>query len=1323
MKRKLEKASPPPENGQSTLYRNLPVGVFYQRADGKVTDMNPEAERILGVGPNHMSDLDSIGSTLKAIRDDGSDFPPEDHPGMLSMRTGKPVRNQLMGVYFPGETAYHWVNFNAVPQFIPGKKKPYQAIVVVNDATERRQVIDALRRREEQYRLITDNVQDVIWKLDVASSRFTYVSPSVERLRGYTPEEVMSAPMSEALTPDSQRIVQKALAERMAEIRSGGGSHRFVATQIDQPRKDGTVVHTEVFSTLITDAQGELREVMGITRDITERLQAEKALTESYAVLNAIIDSTTDMIWSVDSQAYGLTRFNQAFLDYFLRDRGIRIELGMRPEDLFPTQDYVQLWRRFYERAMTEGPFSTEYSTYKHTRILQLSFNPLKRENEVFGVSVFARDITERNQMEDELRESEIRFRALSENSLTGIYIIQDGRFTYVNRSMAAMFGYETDDLTDTDPLRVIHPDDRALVAETMRRRLAQEPVGSPSELRGICKNGETITIEVLGTRIILHERPAIIGNLTDITERKKTEAALRAANERFLQLADSIQEAFWMRDADQQKIIYISPAYATIWGRTCEGLYRNSDEYIETLLPEDRPILLSALNRQAEGERTEAEYRVQRPDGSIRWIWDRSFPIVDDAGKLVRTAGVALDITEEKKARDQLEELTRDLEKRVADGTVEVRKSEATYRALFESSNDGIFLISADGEPNRANQRAIDMLGYTPDEFHQLIRCEETAAAAPGRTADADARFAAALRGESVPLFERTFTAKDGRRIHTEINLSPVRDVDGKVVLMQCVVRDVTPRKKAEQELRESRDQLSAANTSLEKASHLKDEFLASMSHELRTPLTGILGLSEALQMQTYGALSEKQAKALKNIEYSGRHLLELINDILDLSKIEAGRLDMQFEPCSVADICQSSLQLVKGMARQKNQNVSFSINPASITVRADARRLKQMLVNLLSNAVKFTPEGGALGLEVQAKSEEKAVLLTVWDKGIGISPREMDRLFKPFVQLDSSLARQYAGTGLGLSLVHRMAKMHGGGVTVESVVGEGSRFTIRLPWHTGLTQPLPPAHAETISLNKVLVVEDIELDAERVRRFMQEAGIRKIVIQPMAEEAFGQAVEWHPDAILLDLHLPDGFGLNLLAQLKGDERTRDIPVIITSIEERRSEARKLGVSGYLVKPFSLLDLRTELEKAAALVRPAEPETITGKAGAGPLVMIADDNELIVETLSDFLEAKGYRVAAALDGFALLNRAAEVHPDIMLVDIQMPGMDGLETIRRLRAHADPAIALAPIIAVTALAMTGDREKCLSAGATEYLSKPLQLQELVAVIQDLLDRE
>jgi len=523
----------------------------------------------------------------------------------------------------------------------------------------------------------------------------------------------------------------------------------------------------------------------------------------------------------------------------------------------------------------------------------------------------------------------------------------------------------------------------------------------------------------------------------------------VKTSLERFEQLAATLQEGFWVNDLVTKKFEFIGSAYEKIWGIPDSEFNKNASVFLNSILPEDRRILFEAIDRNHINETTDCDYRIMDTSGGIHYIWDRSFPVVDESGAVIKRTGVCSDITELKKTQEALEELNHGLERRVEERTRELNEREALYRGLFENSNDAIFLLSPEGKGVRANQKALELLGVGEEEFMAMSAAELDAMTPRELQPDEENRVERLLRGEELHPYERVFISRSGRRTETEISLSMVRDMRGQGFIIQSVVRDITERRKAAESLRRSLVELEAANVELEKASRMKDEFLASMSHELRTPLTGILGLSEALQLQTFGALSERQAKALRNIEESGRHLLDLINDILDLSKIEAGKFDLQPESCDVASICQASLQLTKGIAHQKRQTVEFRMEPESIRIVADPRRLKQIIVNLLSNAIKFTPEEGSLGLEVAGDPAGRTVEISVWDRGIGIAPEDLGKLFKPFTQIDGRLARQFSGTGLGLSLVHRMAELHGGSVKVASEPGKGSRFTVVLPWN----------------------------------------------------------------------------------------------------------------------------------------------------------------------------------------------------------------------------------------------------------------------------------
>ncbi len=299
-------------------------------------------------------------------------------------------------------------------------------------------------------------------------------------------------------------------------------------------------------------------------------------------------------------------------------------------------------------------------------------------------------------------------------------------------------------------------------------------------------------------------------------------------------------------------------------------------------------------------------------------------------------------------------------------------------------------------------------------------------------------------------------FSEEDERLVSTLASQAAVAFENAS--LFEAARKELEERKRIELLLAEEKEQLTyrvaertanlnKSNFDLALALRAKDEFLASMSHELRTPLTGILGLSESLQLNTYGELSPRQTKAIATIEESGIHLLELINDILDLSKLNAGMFEVALAPSAVEQICQSSLHLTKGMSEKRKQHVTFTCPDTTIMIHADARRMKQAFVNLLSNAIKFTPVGGDLGLDVQLDEIKQQVKITVWDKGIGIQPDQMPKLFKPFTQIDASLSREYAGTGLGLSLVKDIVELHNGEIQLNSIFGEGSQFSITLP------------------------------------------------------------------------------------------------------------------------------------------------------------------------------------------------------------------------------------------------------------------------------------
>ncbi|VAW37592.1 diguanylate cyclase/phosphodiesterase (GGDEF & EAL domains) with PAS/PAC sensor(s), partial [hydrothermal vent metagenome] len=544
---------------------------------------------------------------------------------------------------------------------------------------------------------------------------------------------------------------------------------------------------------------------------------------------------------------------------------------------------------------------------------------------------------------------------------------------------------------------------------------------------------------------------------------------------------------------------------------------------------------------------------------------------------------------------------------------------------------------------------------------------------------------------------------------------------------------QEIKERKRAEAALEAERAQLArrveertldlrTANAELARAARMKDEFLASVSHELRTPLNAVLGISEALQEEVFGEMNEKQLGSLRSIEESGRHLLSLINDILDLSKVEAGKLELERMPTSIEAVCQASLRMVKQNAHKKRLKINTSHDSLVTTVVADERRVKQVLVNLLSNAVKFTPDGGEIGIDVVGDEEAKAVLITVWDNGIGIAEEDLAQLFRPFVQLDSGLAREYAGTGLGLSLVQRMMELHGGSISVQSEVGKGSRFTVSFPWQgteAAIDQlseyDLYENSSFMTGLHSVVIVEDSSVPLAKLKQYFKTHGV---FVRTFGEGAAALAsiLAQPPDLVVLAMPLLDDPHWDLLATIQEIKQSEAGLLMVASTLDEKEAALAAGADDCLLEPFTQAQIHRMLQEIMEK-RNGTAHEDEDTAVSQPLILLTEDNETNINTFSSYLLAKGFQLILARNGVEAVARAKADKPDLILMDIQMPLMNGLEAIIKIRQDMDTAVNCIPIIAVTALAMPGDNEACFEAGADAYLSKPVRLHHLVETIK------
>jgi len=494
-----------------------------------------------------------------------------------------------------------------------------------------------------------------------------------------------------------------------------------------------------------------------------------------------------------------------------------------------------------------------------------------------------------------------------------------------------------------------------------------------------------------------------------------------------------------------------------------------------------------------------------------------------------------------------------------------------------------------------------------------------------------------------------------------------------------------------------------------LELADRHKSEFLANMSHELRTPLNAIIGYSEMLQEDAVDLGAEQFTDDLKRINAAGKHLLELINAVLDLSKIEAGKMELYLERFEVAGLVRDIAAVIQPLAAKNANRLEVHCADAVGVMRADLTKVRQALFNLLSNACKFTDRGTVtLAVSREAGDRPESVVFRVSDTGIGMTPEQLARLFEAFSQADAATTRKYGGTGLGLALSRRLCRMMGGDVTAESLAGRGSTFTIRLPAEVPevVEEPVAPAAAPVAGsasgVGTVLVIDDEAAVRDLMQRFLTREGFR-VVTASGGEEGVRLARELRPDAITLDVMMPGMDGWAVLSALKADPDVADIPVIMLTIVDDRNLGYALGASDYLTKPIDRERLVTILKEH----RRDLP------------VLVVDDDAEVRQLFRRILEPEGYAVVEAENGRAALERLRDVSPSVILLDLMMPEMDGFEFVAEFRRH-EPWRAI-PIVVVTAKDLSHHDRERLNGYVQRILQKGTYGREqLLAEVRELV---
>jgi PAS domain S-box-containing protein len=614
------------------------------------------------------------------------------------------------------------------------------------------------------------------------------------------------------------------------------------------------------------------------------------------------------------------------------------------------------------------------------------------------------------------------------------------------------------------------------------------------------------------------------------------------------------------------------------------------------------------------------------------------------------------------------------------------LRISDARFARLLDAGIIGIIVADRAGNILEANDAFLDLVDYSREDLRagKVHWAEMTPPEWRATNEEVSHQLAAA--GTPRP-FEMEYFRKDGTRAPVLVGIVNLDDA-GTI----SFVLDITERKRLEQ-VRRDAFELEVQNRRIQEANRLKSEFLANMSHELRTPLNAILGFGELLHDGVVAPDSPQHREFLSAILKSGRHLLQLINDVLDLAKIEAGKVEFRPETIDLPIVIDEVMGIVKAIAVAKNIRISASVDPElNGGIFLDPARLKQILYNFISNALKFTPVGGAVS--VRARVEDEARLrLEVEDTGPGIAREDMDRLFVEFQQLDAGLAKQHAGTGLGLALTRRLVEAQGGSVGVRSTPGQGSIFYAVLPRRSPSTSTLQP-HQRLLAAPpgspSVLVIEDDSRDQALLVEALSKAGYSVHVASTGAEAVALCAVRKF-DAISLDLLLPDMSGQAVLKHLRASELNRDVPVVVLTMVAERGAIAAFAIHDFLQKPVDVGELLSSLSRAG--VWPEQPGS----------VLVVDDDEGSLKLMAAALTQLGFRPSCTHDGEEGLRLTARAPPVAVVLDLLMPVMDGFEFLDRLRDS--PATRLTPVLIWTVKDLSGHEQARLSRSAQAIVRK------------------